>query len=91
MNKIKNLRKLGFHAYKYLWIAKIMAFYLSRINMQVYWGFVEHDLILLLSIADAEKIGKLQPNGKKLRMRDMNRLARFRYPDKTWGIIRKAK
>ena len=91
MTNLKTIRAAGFHAYKHLWQARLMAYYYSRVNMQVYWVFADPGTNLVLSLFDAELIGKLQPNGKKLRVRDMNRMAKYRYPDKTWGILKKAK
>ena len=89
----KGLRKSGYHIYRFFIVANIMAFILSRRNMEVYWVFAEPLGFMVMNWDDAFKINKAREknNITKLRVRDLNRIAVFRTPKKTWGIIKKAK
>jgi hypothetical protein len=91
MNKLQHLRKVGLHAYRTLTIAKIMAFILSRVNLEVYWVFRDSGYYVVINISDSERINKSGARVKKLRVRDMDRICLFRTPKMTWGKIKAAK
>lgn len=86
----RDLRKKGFHVYRTEFIARIMAFIFSRSNMEVYWVFAEPQGFMVLNMSDSERINKAREKNsiKKLRVRDLNRIAVFRTPKQTWGIIK---
>lgn len=84
------LRKKGFHVYRILIVAKLMAFILSRSNMEVYWIFAEPHGFMVINFDDAAKINKAREknNISRLRARDLDRISIFRTPKKAWGIIK---
>ena len=87
----RDLRSKGLHVCIFFWPAVILAFFLSRANMEVYWIFAEPHGFMVMNLDDSERInkGRAKNNISKLRVRDLNRMAIFRTPKKTWGIIKK--
>jgi hypothetical protein len=87
----KGMKSKGYHIYRISFIAKIMAFILSRQNMEVYWVFAEHFGFMVMNFDDCFRINKAREknNITKLRVRDMNKMAIFRTPKNAWGIIKK--
>jgi hypothetical protein len=86
MSKLQTARKANFHAYRNYQIAKLMAFILSRMDMCVYWVFKEKGCNLVINIDDADRFNRVAK--KKMRVRDMNKMASFRTPHSTWGKIK---
>jgi len=96
-NKVSNrqmraiMKQKGLHVYRLSITAKIMAWILSRSNMEVYWVFAEPHGFMVMNWDDSFRINKAREknNITKLRVRDLNRMAIFRTPKTTWGIIKK--
>ena len=89
-NTVKLLRHLGFHIYKYKFISKVMAFILSRWNMEVYWVIKEKDGYWVINCDNVDKLNRLNRlrNRKILRIRDLDNGALFRTPKRTWGKLK---
>ena len=84
------VRKLGFKIYRSLFIAKVMAWVYSRLNMEVYWVLKQREGYLIVNIEaqnKLNKIGKMQ-NKKKLHVRDLDKGCIFRTPKRVWGKLK---
>ena len=84
------VRKLGFKIYRLLFIAKLMAWVYSRLNMEVYWVLKQTEGYLIVNIESQGKLNKIAKmrNNKKLRVRDLDNGCIFRTPKRTWGKLK---
>ena len=89
-NTVKLLRHLGFHIYKYKFISKVMAFILSRWNMEVYWVIKEKDGYWVVNCGDVDRLNELNKRrGRaKIRIRDLDKSTLFRTPRRAWGKLK---
>ena len=86
----KQIKAKGFNVYRLFLLAKIAAFILSRLNMQVYWVFAEEYGFMVINIDQFEVINKarMKNNFRRLHVRDMDKTCVFRTPKKAWGTIK---
>ena len=84
------VRKLGFKIYRSLFIAKLMAWVYSRLNMEVYWVLKQTEGYLLVNIETQNKLNKIAKmrDKKKLHVRDLDNSCIFRTPKRVWGKLK---
>jgi hypothetical protein len=84
------VRKLGFKIYRSLFIAKVMAWVYSRLNMEVYWVLKQTEGYMLVNLETQDKLNKLGKikNSKKLHIRDLDNGCIFRTPKRVWGKLK---
>jgi hypothetical protein len=76
------VRKLGFKIYRYLLIAKLMAWIYSRANMEVFWVLKQQEGYLLVNIDAFNKLNRLAKmrNKNKIRVRNLDKGCVYRFP-----------
>jgi hypothetical protein len=84
------LRRSGLRIYRNLMSAKLMAWIMALRTMSVYWVFAEPEGFLLLDIDGIDRFNKARKknNLSKIRVRDANKMAVYRYPKKGWNVIK---
>ena len=84
------VRKLGFKIYRSLFIARLMAWVYSRLNMEVYWVLKQREGYLIVNIESQGRLNKIAKmrNNKMLRVRDLDNGCVFRTPKRTWGKLK---
>jgi len=65
-----------------------MARKLARKNREIRWVFAEPEGFLVVNFEEMDRINqaRMKNNIKKMRSRDMNRIAIYRYPQKAWNF-----
>jgi hypothetical protein len=76
--------------YRRLFIAKLMAWILALRTMSIWWVFAEPEGFMLLDIDGIDRFNKARKknNLSKIRVRDANKMAVYRYPSKGWNVVK---
>ncbi len=86
----RKLRKSGLKVYRTLITAKVMSWILALRTMSVWWVFAEPEGFMVLDIDGIERFNKARKknNLSKIRVRDANKMAVYRFPKKGWNVIK---
>lgn len=86
----RKLRRSGLLIYRSLFIAKIKTRIIARRTMSIWWVFKEPEGYMVLNIDGIERFNQARKksNLSKIRIRDANKMAVYRFPKKGWNIIK---